>query len=262
MVDDESSVLPAPAALGPGDGDSSAYDDELARLSAVRPSRPSLDDGWEDDDHYHAADAPSDAFHGTWEEVHHDLDEIKVNGAIELQWKRGMAEVKQIVRRVKHIIGREDVRRQDLVLYFFGPHSPLASLFYRRLEMQHRDFLKFMITCLRLSANNWNTAKLYDEDHHQLNVDACMERSSFTRVWQTIATCGLPKTREEAANGEIPLWEDVQAKVNMQFRAICIEGRAELQSYVIDDHKLHCEVNPYKNNNLLIKVLKHVLDNR
>ena len=40
MVDDESSVLPAPAALGPGDGDSSAYDDELARLSRRAPEPP------------------------------------------------------------------------------------------------------------------------------------------------------------------------------------------------------------------------------
>ena len=101
-----------------------------------------------------------------------------------------------------------------------------------------------MATCLRLSANNWTVAKLYDEDHPQECVERCMERSAFVAVWHKIATCGLPKTRDEAANGEIPLWEDVQAKVNSQFRAICIEGRAAHQSYVIGDHKLHCEVLP------------------
>ena len=119
-----------------------------------------------------------------------------------------------------------------------------------------------MATCLHLSANKWTVAKLYNKDHPQECVECCMERSAFISVWHKIATCGLPKARDEAANGEIPLWEDVQAKVNSQFRAICIEGRAAHQSYVIDDHKLHCEVNPYRHNEIGIKILKHVLDNR
>ena len=79
MVANESEVLPAAAALGPDDGDPSAFDDELARLAVPRPSRPSLDCGWEDEDHYHTADAdaPADAYaHGAWKEVYHDLDEI------------------------------------------------------------------------------------------------------------------------------------------------------------------------------------------
>ena len=57
MVANESEVLPTAAALGPDDGDPSAFDDELARLAVPRPSRPSLDYGWEDEDHYHTADA-------------------------------------------------------------------------------------------------------------------------------------------------------------------------------------------------------------
>ena len=104
MVADESAVLPAAAALGPDDSDPSAFEDELARLSISRPSRPSLDRDWEDEDHYHSADtdAPTDAFaHGSWKEVYHDLDEIMVNGAIKLHWRRGMSEIKQIFVRVK-----------------------------------------------------------------------------------------------------------------------------------------------------------------
>ena len=68
MVADESAVLPAAAALGPDDSDPSAFEDELARLSTSRPSRPSLDRDWQDEDHYHSADtdAPADAFaHGS-----------------------------------------------------------------------------------------------------------------------------------------------------------------------------------------------------
>ena len=97
MVADESAVLPAAAALGPDDGDPAAFEDELARLAAARPSHPSLDGGWEDDDHYHSADAdvPADAYaHGTWKEQYHDMDKILVNVAIKLQWQRGVSEIK------------------------------------------------------------------------------------------------------------------------------------------------------------------------
>ena len=68
MVAKESEVLPAAAALGPDDGGPSAFDDELARLAVPHPSRPSLDHGWEDENHYHTADAdaPADAYaHGS-----------------------------------------------------------------------------------------------------------------------------------------------------------------------------------------------------
>ena len=158
MVADESEVLPTAAALGPDDGDPAAFDDELARVAVPRPSRPSLDHGWEEEDHYHTAnaDAPADAYdHGAWKEVYHDLDEIMVNGALKLHWQRGMLEVQQIFERVKHVIGRDDVRREDLTLYFFGAQSPLAILFMDRLGLKHREFLLFVATCLRLSANNW-----------------------------------------------------------------------------------------------------------
>ena len=124
-----------------------------------------------------------------------------------------MSEIKQIFVRVKDIIGRDDVRREELT-FFFGAQSPLAILFNERLGLKHREFLLFVATCLRLSANNWTVAKLYDEDHPQECAERCMERSAFISVWHKIATCGLPKTRDEAANGEIPLWEDVQAKVS------------------------------------------------
>ena len=68
-------------------------------------------------------------------------------------------------------------------------------------------------------------------------------------------------TREESANGEIPLWEEVQTVIARQLRTNTIEGRTGPQSFVIDDHKAHCEVNPAKHRNMNIKFIKHVADN-
>ena len=61
MVLDESSVLPAVVALDPLEGTAS-LDDDLETLSQSRPSRPSLDVGWIDDNHYFDHDVPDDSF--------------------------------------------------------------------------------------------------------------------------------------------------------------------------------------------------------
>ena len=143
MVSNELEVLPTAAALDPDDGDPSTFDDELACLAVPRPSRPSLDYGWEEEDHYHTADAdaPADAYaHGSWKEVYHDLDEIMVNGAMKLHWRRGMLEVQQIFARVKHVIGRDDVRRKDLTLYFLGPSHRLRSCSWTDLDCNTESF--------------------------------------------------------------------------------------------------------------------------
>ena len=69
-----------------------------------------------------------------------------------------------------------------------------------------------------LSANQWTSAKLYDKDHPQLGVDELMDEEDFKQAWSLISTCGLPATREESANGKIPLWEEVQSVVNKMIR--------------------------------------------
>ena len=89
-----------------------------------------------------------------------------------------------------------------------------------------------------------------------------MAEEDYRKCWREISTCGLPKMREESANGEVPLWEEVQAKLNLQLRSLCIKGRSGHQSYVIDDHKCHVEADPAKHKNLLAKFIKHTADNR
>ena len=74
--------------------------------------------------------------------------------------------------------------------------------------------------------------------------------------------CGLVTTREESANGEIPLWEEVQTVIARQLRIITVKGHTGPQSFVINDHKARCKVNPAKHRNMNIKFIKHVADNR
>ena len=45
-------------------------------------------------------------------------------------------------------------------------------------------------------------------------------------------------------------------------RTFTIEGRSGPQSFVIDDHKAHCETNPAKYKNMNQRFVKHVADNR
>ena len=72
----------------------------------------------------------------------------------------------------------------------------------------------------------------------------------------------MPKTREEPANGKVPLWEEVQAKLKLQLCSLCTEGRSGRQSHAIDDHKAHCRDDPSKRKNMLATFVKHTADNR
>ena len=61
--------------------------------------------------------------------------------------------------------------------------------------------------------------------------------------------------------GENPLWEEVQGVVSKQLCTFTIEGRTGSQSFVIDDNKAYCEVNPKKYRNTNVKFIEHVADN-
>ena len=144
MVLDESNVLPSPAAF-----DSNETDDPISigvdeTLSQSRPSRPSQDQGWLDEDHYFEHDLPSEEFNpGEWKEEYKHMDEIQVNGALRRQWKFGRKEITQIRARCSVVLGKESLRREDFVEWFYRVDSPLFDLFWRRLKWDHPTFLKF-----------------------------------------------------------------------------------------------------------------------
>ena len=58
------------------------------------------------------------------------------------------------------------------------------------------------------------------------------------------------------------MWEEVQAKINLQLCSLCIKRRHGHQSYAIDDHKAHVESDPAKHKNLSAKFAKDTAENR
>ena len=232
MVASESEILPSPAGSPLENDGQLLQPDDLENLiqSSSRSSRPHLDDSWLDLDQCLDSNAPTDMYQqGKWKEKYKDLDEILVNGASRRQWTRVKEEIRQILKQCESLIGRDSLRCEDFSQHFHGINSPLFEVYRKRLGMNHHQYLMFMSTCMRLSANQWSVAKLYDSDHPQLNLERCMEREEFTDVWKRVSTCGLPKTREDSANGEIPLWEEMQNKFNEMSRKITNQGRSGRQ---------------------------------
>ena len=189
MVNSESEVLPTPI---PGDEDgtfdtAALIDDPSSLLQDARSSRAFNDDGgWMGTDHYHD-DVPVDSFNEReWKEVHKKVEKILVNGALNRQWKLSKLEIKQIIEQCHRVLGKESLRREDFSTHFFGDTSPLFRVFESRLNWDHRKFLKFVITSCRLAANNWTTAKLYDEDHPQSNMDRVMDKKEYINCWKEI----------------------------------------------------------------------------
>ena len=89
-----------------------------------------------------------------------------------------------------------------------------------------------------------------------------MVKEEFIGVLHRMKTCGLSATREQMANGELPLWEEVETVMNALLWSIMIIGRSGKQAYVMDDHKAHCMVNPSKHKNMNVRFTKHKADNR
>ncbi len=73
MVNSESEVLPSPAGALADDNGDAVLTSDFETLLQSRSSRPHLDEGWEDLDHYFESDAPSDQYiHGEWKEKYKD----------------------------------------------------------------------------------------------------------------------------------------------------------------------------------------------
>ena len=95
MVLDESSVLPAEAALDSAEDEG----DECFESSVARPSRPFEDADWTDKDHYYDGDLPTESCSiDEWKRTYRDLDEIQINGAIRRHWSKGKEEVRQVIK--------------------------------------------------------------------------------------------------------------------------------------------------------------------
>ena len=264
MVADESAVLPDARAVDSDDDESSFAFEDIVGDYRPRANRPSQDEGWVDTDHYNE-DTPSESHSAAeWRQAHRDLEPIMVNGAIVEQWRHAQGAIAQVIARMRVVIGNDDgsVCREDLSCHFYGAASPLFTCLQRRLKWDHRLFCKFVLTGMRLSANNWNAAQLYDKEHPQLNVDECMPEAQYHQCWRAISACGLPNTREDSANGEVPLWEEMQTALNTLLRTFVVECRTGRFSVVLDDHKQHIEFDPRKVKNLGIRIIKHVADNR
>ena len=228
MVADESAVLPDARAVDSDDDESSFAFEDIAGDYRPRANRPSQDEGWMDTDHYNE-DTPSESHSAAeWRQAHRDLEPIMVNGAIVEQWRHAQGAIAQVIARMRVVIGNDNgsVCREDLSCHFYGAASPLFTCLQRRLKWDHRLFCKFVLTGMRLSANNWNAAQLYDKEHPQLNVDECMPEAQYHQCWRAISACGLPNTREDSANGEVPLWEEMQTALNTLLRTFVVECRS------------------------------------
>ena len=70
------------------------------------------------------------------------------------QWKRGREEITPILSRRRYLVRKESVRREDFVECFYGANTPLFGMFRQRLDWDHRHFLNFISTSMRLSANS------------------------------------------------------------------------------------------------------------
>ena len=111
MVHAKSSVLPLAAAFPSNSDFEPSLADDANTISASRSSRPCLDDGWLDEDNcYQSVDEPADSHVANeWKEKYHDLDKIRVNGAMKRQWMRGREEIQQLTTRCEDIIGKRRV---------------------------------------------------------------------------------------------------------------------------------------------------------
>ena len=240
----------------------SLSDDADPLFRDSRPSRAYYDDrGWKSLDDY-SSDAPVEEAATGWKQRYKKLDQILVNGAKRRHWTLAKNEITQIMARCQDTLGKESLQRSDFVAYYFGVTSPLFIQFQQRLMWDHRAFLQFVMTCARLSANQWSVSKLYDLDHRQQMMERMMERGDFLSCWKQIEECGISDSLETSANDEAPFWEDCQNSLNKLNRNLVVTGRSGRQTYINDDDKIEVETDPRTHRNLNFKIVKHVADNR
>ena len=71
-------------------------------------------------------------------------------------------------------------------------------------------------------------------DHRKALIGDCMAEEEYLKCWHEISQCDLPKTREEPANSEVPLWKEVQVKINLLTVLLPVHRRKKRSSILCD----------------------------
>jgi len=197
---------------------------------------------------------------GQWTPVDPKISRVHINGARRQQSAYCKTELEQIKTQCRTVLGPNPTRH-DIVNYFYGPCSPLYTVFRDRLDMNHKTFLDFMATNNTLAEGS-STSQLYDTDFPHPDVVGLLAREEFTSLWSQISKEGVPEIASLHATSGLMLWEETEGAVNKSLGKILIEGRSGPIINLLDDDKHHHESHPSKNKHMNVKIMKFVNDNR
>ena len=211
-----------------------------------------LDEGGDDD--------PDEGLAGRWT-TNGNFGGVYINKLKIKQWELAQNELNDIKERAKVVWDTRSPTYKHVVEYFFGDKSLIWVVFRNRLRWTHQKFLLFMITNTRLSSCRCSTAELFN-DMSAFDTTGVMAKEEFIACWDEICKVGELSSASMTANAEDLFWEQVEDALNTMLKNIVIIGRNGKQIYLIDDDKVHFESHQRNHRHWLVKLLKHVKDNR
>ena len=198
---------------------------------------------------------------GMWKD--HNTNECIISfcGGSSRAWEEGGKEIEELKLNLLKMLDKTEsnpISKLDIIKLFYVHDSETWRAFNDKLDWTYNKFLLFIVTCCRLSEFSLTTGHAYSAGL----MDGMMEKNEFIKCFENIHTASSVKSQFTAAREKISLWKSCQNAFNSLSREITLIDRP-YQVQVVDDDKEHFEsVNRNVYENVTIKKVKHVRDNR
>ena len=187
---------------------------------------------------------------------------ISFCGGITRAWNEGKTEIEEIKRNLRKALNKsdtDDVSKSDIVKLFYGKESRTYRAFHDKVGWPHNKFLSFIKTCLKLSEYNFTTTHAYATNGM---MDCMMEKGEYIRCFEEIHAASSVESQLTAAREDSTLWKELQKAFNIIARKLTVIDRS-YQVQLVDNDKEHFKsVNRSVYEQITIKKVKHIRDNR
>ena len=209
--------------------------------------------------------APPDC--GLWED-HLSTDNptfITMDEAKSKQWYLAKKEITHVRKKIKEMIGKDDVSKEDIFLYTLGPNSGVGMYLKKELDISDEKYIAFMsIFCIQCAYRMTSTELFHPFSLLKKEVPEVMSEKDYNNIWRVISTKKKISSVMISTNRrEEPMWSEVEQIVNHLLRKISIFGRSGEISVALDDDKIWLSQTQSKTGDLFgLKYTTHNKANR
>jgi len=162
-----------------------------------------------------------------------------IDGARKALWDQAQVEIKFVRGKVKAALGMKDATIRNLWDLILGP---MISLLEEKIGLDKEHLRKVIGTYTLAAAYGLSKTQVFSKNSF-VKVDGLTTEQDYQDFWNSAARCGCKEPgKNEYVRGLRPLWMDMQHDLNETCRKLFVEGFSGFMRVLIDDDKMHYNI--------------------